>query len=68
MLYLCDNQALLKSVRKGGKATSVGAPDAEILFEAIEGLRKRTTAAAGAATFLVKVATRRTCEQRRRYL
>jgi len=57
MLYLCDNQALLKAVKRwvgeGGKAMLVGAPDADILLEAIEELRKRTTA--GAATFLVKV-------------
>jgi len=57
MLYLCDNQALLKAVKRwvgeGGKATLVGAPDADILLGAIEELRKRTTA--GAATFLVKV-------------
>ena len=57
MLYLCDNQALLKAVNRwvgeGGKATLVGAPDVDILLEAIEELRKRTTA--GAATFLVKV-------------
>jgi len=42
MLYLCDNQALLKAVKRwvgeGGKATSVGAPDADILLEAIEEL------------------------------
>ena len=35
MLYLCDNQALLKAVKRwvdeGGKATLVGAPDADIL-------------------------------------
>jgi len=53
MLYLCDNQALLKSVKKwvgeGGEATLVGAPDVDILLEAIEELLKRTTA--GAATF-----------------
>ena len=57
MLYLCDNQALLKAVKRwvgeGGKATLVGAPDADILLEAIEELQKGTTA--GAATFLVKV-------------
>jgi len=57
MLYLCDNQALLKAVKKGvgegGKATFVGAPDADILWEAIEELQKRT--AVGARTFLVKV-------------
>ena len=37
MLYLCDNQALLKAVKKwvgeGGKATLVGAPEADILQE-----------------------------------
>jgi len=35
MLYLCDNQALLKASKRwvveGGKATLVGAPDADIL-------------------------------------
>ena len=40
MLYLFDNQALLKAVKRwvseGGKATLVGAPDAEILLKAIE--------------------------------
>jgi len=57
MLYLCDNQALLRAVKRwvgeGGKVTSGGAPRADILLEAIEELRKRITA--GAATFLVKV-------------
>jgi len=57
MLYLCDNQALLKAVKRwvdeGRKATLVGAPDADILREAIKELQKRKTA--GAATFLVKV-------------
>jgi len=61
MLYLCDNQALLKAVKRwvgeGGKTTLVEAPDADILLEAIEELRKRT--AAGAATFLVKVKAHR---------
>jgi len=42
MLYLCDNQALLKAVKRwvgeGGKATLVGAPDADIFREAIEEL------------------------------
>jgi len=61
MLYLCDNQALLKAVKnwvgEGGKVTLVGAPDADILLQAIEELRKRTTA--GAATFLVKVKAHR---------
>jgi len=57
MLCLCDNQALLKAVKRwigeGGKATLGGAPDANISLEAIEELQKRTTA--GAAMFLVKV-------------
>ena len=60
MLYLCDNQALLKYVKKcvgeGEKATLVGALDADNLLEAIQELRKRTTA--GAATLLVKVKKR----------
>jgi len=50
MLYLCDSQALLKAVKRwvgeGGKATLVGAPDADILLEAMEELRKRTSAGA----------------------
>ena len=45
LLYLCDNQSLLKAVNgwigEGGKATLVGAPDADILAAAIEILRKR---------------------------
>jgi len=44
MLYLCENQALLKAVKRwvveGAKATLVGAPDAYILLEAIKELRK----------------------------
>ena len=46
-----------KKVGEGGKAMLVGVPDANILLEAIEELRKRTTA--GAATFLVKVKAHR---------
>ena len=61
MLYLFNNQALLKAVKRwigeSRKATLVGAPNADILLEAIEVLRKRTTA--GAATFLVKVKAHR---------
>jgi len=61
MLYLCDNQALLKAVKRwvgeSGKVTLVGAPDADILLEAIEELQKRTTA--GAATFQVKMKAHR---------
>jgi len=58
---LCDNQSLLKAVNRwigeGGKATLVGAHDADILAAAIEILRKRI--AAGTATFLVKVKAHR---------
>ena len=53
LLYLCDNQSLLKAVNgcigEDGKATLVGAPDADVLAAAIEILRKRI--AAGTATF-----------------
>jgi len=42
MLYLCDNQALLKAVKRwvgeGGKVMLVGAPGADILLEVIEEL------------------------------
>jgi len=63
LLYLGDNQslALLKAVNRwigeGGKATLVGATDADIMAAAIETLRKRI--AAGTATFLVKVKAHR---------
>jgi len=61
LLYLCDNQSLLKAVIRwigeGGKATLVGAPDVDILAAAIEILRKRI--AAGTTTFLVKVKAHR---------
>jgi len=44
MLYLCDNQALLKAVKRwvgeGGKATLVGVPDADILREASKSSEK----------------------------
>ena len=42
---------------EGGKVTSVGAPNADILLEATEELQNRITA--GAATFLVKVKAHR---------
>jgi len=61
MLYLCDNQALLKAVKRwageGRKATLVGAPDANIFLGAVKELQKGTTT--GAATFLVKVKAHR---------
>jgi len=57
LLYLCDNQSLLKAVNgwigEGGKTILVGAPDAA----AIEILRKQI--AVGTATFLVKVKAHR---------
>jgi len=44
MLYLCDNQALLKAAQRwlgeGGKAALVGELDTDILLEAIEELHK----------------------------
>jgi len=40
LLFVCDNQSLLKAVTRwigeNGKATLVGAPDADILAAAIE--------------------------------
>jgi len=57
LLYLFDNQTLLKAVNRwigeGGKATLVRAPDADVLAAAIDILRKSIEA--GTATFLVKV-------------
>jgi len=44
-------------IGEGGKATLVGAPDANILAAALEILRKRI--AGGTATFLVKVKAHR---------
>jgi len=61
LLFLCDNQSLLKAdntwISEGGKATLVGAPDADILAAAIEILRKRV--AGGTATFFIKVKAHR---------
>jgi len=63
LLYLCDNQLLLKAVNRwtgeGGKTMLVGAPDADILAAAIDILRKRIDSEAGTATFLVKVKAHR---------
>ena len=54
LLYYCDNQSLLKEVNRwigrGGKATLVGAPDADILAAAIEILRKRIIAGTAACS------------------
>jgi len=46
-------KAVTRWIGEGGKATLVGAPDADILAAAIKILRKRI--AAGITTFLVKV-------------
>ena len=72
LLYLCGNQSLLKAVNRwigeGGKATLVGAPDADILAATIEILRDilaatieilRKRIAAGTAAFLVEVKAHR---------
>ena len=50
MLYLCDNHALLKAVKR--RVGKVGYQTQMFLREAIEELRKETTA--GAAMFLIK--------------
>ena len=61
LLYLCDNQLLLKAVQKctgeGPKQTLTNAPDADILREIIELLKMRVRN--GASTFLVKVKAHR---------
>jgi len=57
MLYVFDNQELLKAVERligeGGEATSVRAPDADTLRDTIKKLRQRTTVRV--VMFLVKV-------------
>ena len=57
MLYLCDNKALLKVVKRwvdeGEKATLTGVPNADILRDIIVEFQKRTIA--GAVMFLVQV-------------
>jgi len=62
LLYLCDNKSLSKAVNRwigeGGKATLVGAPDADILASAIKILRKRIAA----GTAKSESASRRTSE------
>jgi len=50
-------KAVNRWISEGGKATFVGAPDADILAAAIEILRKKI--AAGTATFLVKMKAHR---------
>jgi len=68
MLYLCDNQALLKAIKRwvgeGGKATLVGAPDADILLEAIEELRKKNNSRSSEICGQGESASRRTCKLR----
>ena len=66
MLYLYDNQVLLKAVKRwvgeGGKATLVGAPDADILLEAIKELRKRNNTRSSDVFGQGESASRRTCK------
>ena len=66
MLYLCGNQALLKAVKRwvgeGGKATLVGAPDADILLDAIEELRKKNNSRSSNVSGQGESASRRTCK------
>ena len=58
MLYLCDNQVLLKAVKRRIGERLVKAPNEDILLEAIAlKLQYRTTA--GTATFLVIVKAHR---------
>jgi ribonuclease HI len=61
LLYLCDNQSLLKAVQKwtgdGPKQIMANAPDADVLRQIIEPLTMRVQN--GAATFLVKVKAHR---------
>ena len=61
LLYLCDNQSLLKAVQKWTgdwpKQTLANAPDEDILREIIKFLK--TMVQNGAATFLVKVKAHR---------
>jgi len=60
MLYLCNNQALLKAVNRrvgeDGKATLLGAPDADILLEAKNNSRSSDVSGQGECT------SRRTCK------
>ena len=71
MLYLCDNQALLTAVKRwegeGGKATLVGAPDADILLSAIEELRKKDNSRSSEVSGQGERASRRTCKGRSRH-
>jgi hypothetical protein len=60
LVYFGDNQSVLKTIQKwtgeGSRATLANAPDADILSEALEILRKRI--ANGAVTILAKVKAR----------
>ena len=52
-MHAIKHTRLMRWVGEGGKATLAGAPDADILREAIQLFRARIEA--GTATFLVKV-------------
>ena len=67
MLYLCDNQALLKAVKRwvgeGRNATLVGAPDADILLEASNRRApKKNNSRCSDVSGQVESASRRTCK------
>jgi len=62
MLYLCDNQALLEAVKrwvgKGGKATLLRSPDADILREELQEKGKKSSDVSGQS----ESSLRRTCK------
>ena len=66
MLYLCNNQALLKAVKiwvgEGGNAALVGTPDADILLEAIEELLKKNNSRSSDVSGQGESTSRRTCK------
>jgi len=65
-LYLCDNQALLKDVKRwvgeGGKVKLVGAPDTDILLEAIEKAPKKNNSRNSDVSGQGASASKRTCK------
>jgi len=65
MLYLCDKQALLKAVKgwvgEGGKATLVGAPDADIFTGSNRRAPKKNNSRSSDVSGQGERASRRTC-------
>jgi len=66
MLYLCDNQALLKAVKrwvgKGGKATLVGAPDGRHFTGSNRRTPKKNNSRSSDVSGQGESASRRTCK------